>query len=158
MTIKRRSQKQEKAVAKELSADLVVASGAFWNLKGDIRSETILGECKTTLKDYYSITTKVWEKIREEALKDGMRVPILVIDLRDEDRYVVLDPNSFSSKLGECEVIPYNSQKSYRFTGYTEADLPLKFNIDTIKVRKKSHELVVMEISDFIETFKHEIM
>lgn len=97
--LKKISQKQEKSVAKELGAKTVVASGALWNAKGDVRNAQYLVECKTTEKDYYTITSKVWEKICKEALKDGMRTPLLVIDLHNnhKERYVCFP----SSALGE---------------------------------------------------------
>ena len=94
-TVKRRSQKQEKSVAKMFNAKQVIASGSLWFADSDVRNDLFLIECKTTEKDFYSITTKVWEKIEEEALKDGMRRPLLIVDLRDKDRYVVFNPNQF---------------------------------------------------------------
>ena len=62
-TVKKRSQIQEKSVAKDMGAKTVVASGAMWFSKGDVRNDKFLIECKTTEKDFYSITIKVWEKI-----------------------------------------------------------------------------------------------
>ena len=62
-TVKRRSQLQEKSVAKDFNAKVTVASGALWGMKADVRNEKFLIECKTTEKDYYSLTAKVWEKI-----------------------------------------------------------------------------------------------
>ena len=64
-TVKRRSQKQEKSVAKDFNANVTVASGAFWGMKADVRNDKFLIECKTTEKDYYSLTAKVWEKIEQ---------------------------------------------------------------------------------------------
>ena len=74
-TVKRRSQKQEKSVAKDFNARTVVASGAKWGAKGDVRNDKFLIECKTTEKDYYSLTANVWEKIEREAITDHMRTP-----------------------------------------------------------------------------------
>ena len=65
-TVKRRSQKQEKSVAKDFNARMTVASGALWGMKGDVRNDKFLIECKTTEKGYYSVTNKVWEKIEDE--------------------------------------------------------------------------------------------
>jgi len=75
------SSKQEKKVAKELKGKTVVASGALWGSKGDVRSNEYLVECKTTSKSFYSLTKNVWDKIEKEAIKDGLRTPVMCIDL-----------------------------------------------------------------------------
>lgn len=158
-TVKRRSQKQEKGVAKDLNAKTIVASGALWGAKGDVRNDLFLIECKTTEKDFYSITTKVWEKIDEEALKDGMRRPLLIVDLRDKDRYVVFNPNQFVKQLNTYEIAPHvhGGCKSYRFKGYTEFDLPILFSMLPLKSPKKNHILMVMKIDEFIDFYADEL-
>ena len=80
MKVKKKSQLQEARVAKELNAKTVIASGALWGSKGDVRHEDFLVECKTTTKLYYSLTMKVWEKIEKEAVKDGLRIPLMCIE------------------------------------------------------------------------------
>lgn len=158
-TIKRRSQKQEKSVAKGFNAKVVVASGALWGAKGDVRNDKFLIECKTTEKDYYSITTKVWEKIEEEALKDRMRTPLLIIDLQDRDRYVVFNPNQFVKQVNTYEIVPHvhGGCKSYKFKGYTDEELPILFSMIPIKSMKKNHILMVMKIAEFEDYFEDEI-
>ena len=90
MKVKKKSQLQEKRVAKDLEAKTVVASGALWSAKADVRSDEFLVECKTTEKPYYSLTMKVWEKIEKEAVKDGLRIPLMCIHTNDgEDRFAV---------------------------------------------------------------------
>ena len=90
MKVKKKSQLQEKSVAKDLNAKTVVASGALWGSKGDVRHDEFLVECKTTEKPYYSLTMKVWEKIEKEAIKDGLRIPLMCVDTNDgKDRYAV---------------------------------------------------------------------
>lgn len=158
-TVKRRSQKQEKSVAKDFSAKTVVASGALWGAKGDVRSDLFLIECKTTEKDFYSVTTKVWEKIEEEALKDGMRRPLLIIDLRDKDRYVVFNPNQFEKQMNTYEIAPnvHGGCKSYKFKGYTDENLPILFSMLPLKSMKKNHILMVMKIDEFVDFFSEEL-
>lgn len=158
-TVKKRSQKQEKSVAKDMGAKTVVASGAMWNSKGDVRNDKFLIECKTTEKDFYSITTKVWEKISLEADKDGMRIPLLFVDLRDTDRYVVFNPNDFSVQVNTYEIVPHvhGGCKSYRFKGYTEEELPLLFSLTPVKMNKKNHILMVMKYADFRKQFEEEL-
>lgn len=158
-TVKRRSQKQEKSVAKSFNARPTVASGALWGMKGDVRNDKFLIECKTTEKDYYSITTKVWEKIEDEALKDRMRTPLLIIDLQDTDRYVVFNPNQFIRQVNTYEIAPHvhGGCKSYRFKGYTQEDLPILFSVLPLKSKKKNHILMVMKMTEFEDFFEKEL-
>lgn len=96
MQVKKKSQLQEKSVAKDLDAKTVIASGALWGSKGDVRHDDFLVECKTTEKPYYSLTMKVWEKIEKEAIKDGLRIPLMCIDINDgKDRFAVFLEKDF---------------------------------------------------------------
>ena len=96
MQVKKKSQKQEKSVAKDLNARTVVASGALWGSKGDVRHDNLLVECKTTDKSFYSLTMQVWEKIEKEAIRDGLRIPVMCIDLNGgKDRYAVFRDKDF---------------------------------------------------------------
>ena len=96
MRVKKKSQLQEKSVAKDLDARTVIASGALWGSKGDVRHDDFLVECKTTEKPYYSLTMKVWEKIEKEAIKDGLRIPLMCIDINDgKDRFAVFLEKDF---------------------------------------------------------------
>lgn len=72
---------QEKRIAKEVSGRTVIASGSLWGSKGDVRTEDFLIECKTTQKEFYSLTAVTWKKIRTEAIKDGIRSPVMCISL-----------------------------------------------------------------------------
>ena len=72
LTSKKKSQKQEKRVADEMKARVVLASGALWGSKGDVRNDNLLMECKTTCKPYYTFKFSVWDKILKEAIKDGL--------------------------------------------------------------------------------------
>lgn len=96
MQVKKKSQKQEKSVAKDLNARTVVASGALWGSKGDVRHDNLLVECKTTDKSFYSLTMQVWEKIEKEAIRDGLRIPVMCIDLNGgKYRYAVFRDKDF---------------------------------------------------------------
>ena len=97
---KRKSIKQENKVAKEMSAKTVVASGALWGAKGDVRNDQYLVECKITSKPFFRLSLKQWDKIRKEAIKDGMRIPVFCIDLENgSKRFAVVDSSFFS--IGE---------------------------------------------------------
>lgn len=78
------------------------ASGAFWTRKGDVRSEDLLIEAKTTDKASYSIKKQIWEKIRREALLDG-RMPVLAIQIQDRN-LVVLDEEDFLALRSERDL------------------------------------------------------
>ena len=114
--VKRRSQKQEKSIAKKFNARLTAASGAMRGMKGDVRSDKYHNECKTTEKDYYTLTAKVWEKIQEEAIQDHMRIPLMVIDLKDTDRYVVFRPKDFNKSMVSPLLSSVQVNKSVRIT------------------------------------------
>lgn len=115
-TSKRVSQKQERSVAKSFNARPTLASGAIWSQKGDVRNEKYLIECKTTEKDYYTITASVWEKIAKEAVRDHTRIPLLVVDLKNDTRFIIFRPEDFSTALKQpVDVMGVHlPRKSYR--------------------------------------------
>ena len=144
-TTKYKSNLQEKSVAKQFGGKQVIASGALWFAHSDVRNDKFLIECKTTEKGYYSVTNKVWEKIEDEAVKDRMRVPLLIVDLRDRDRYVVFNPSYFEKKVNTYEVFSHvhGGCNSYRLKGYSDENLPILFSVLSLKIKKKSHIQVV---------------
>lgn len=159
-TVKRRSQKQEKSVAKKFNARLTAASGALWGLKGDVRSDKYLIECKTTEKDYYTLTAKVWEKIQEEAIQDHMRTPLMVIDLKDTDRYVVFRPKDFNRSIVSPLLSSVQVNKSVRITSTMVGEMETGDYIHSqqfILSGKQNNVLCVMMYKDFEEEFKEEL-
>jgi len=153
-TVKKRSQTQERNVAKLLDARPTAASGALWGMKGDVRNDKFLVECKTTQNMCYGVTTKVWEKIEEEATKDHMRIPLLVVDLQDKDRYVIFKLKYFTTKIDvdeyECE---YNNCMTFRVCNTLSriTEFALKGS------KRPDHNLLAMRWKDFAEKFKEEI-
>ena len=159
-TVKRRSQKQEKRVAKKFNARLTAASGALWGMKGDVRSDKYLIECKTTEKDYYTLTAKVWEKIQEEAIQDHMRTPLMVIDLKDTDRYVVFRPKDFNKSMVSPLLSSIQVNKSVRITSTMVGEMETGDYIHSqqfILSGKQNNVLCVMMYKDFEEEFKEEL-
>ena len=159
-TVKRRSQKQEKSVAKKFNARLTAASGALWGMKGDVRSDKFLIECKTTEKDYYTLTAKVWEKIQEEAIQDHMRIPLMVIDLKDTDRYVVFRPKDFNKSMVSPLLSSVQVNKSVRITSTMVGEMETGDYIHSqqfILSGKQNSVLCVMMYKDFEEEFKEEL-
>lgn len=78
-----KSRKQEQKVAKEISGKTTPASGALWGAKADVRNSKFLVECKTTGQSSYKLSYTVWNKILSEALHDGLRIPVMCIDLNN---------------------------------------------------------------------------
>ena len=159
-TVKRRSQKQEKSVAKKFNARLTAASGALWGMKGDVRSDKYLIECKTTEKDYYTLTAKVWEKIQEEAIQDHMRTPLMMIDLKDTDRYVVFRPKDFNRSIVSPLLSSVQVNKSVRITSTMVGEMETGDYIHSqqfILSGKQNNVLCVMMYKDFEEEFKEEL-
>lgn len=163
-TVKRRSQKQEKSVAKDFNARVTVASGSLWGMKADVRNDKFLIECKTTEKDYYSLTSKVWEKIEEEAIRDRGRIPLMIIDLEDRDRLVVFNPKYFETEVPQ----PYDctsngdSQKSFRVSLKELEEAEKDFGEYVygrlfIICGKKRNMLFYMRIKDFESTYMREL-
>ena len=168
ITKKRRSQKQEKSVAKDFNAKTTIASGAKWGMKADVRNDKFLIECKTTQEDYYSVTSKVWEKVQEEATRDHMRIPLLIVDLQDKERFVVFRPNDFEGSVPEPYDSTYNGTdidnppKSYRITldNLKEAeDMCGEYVYGQLFIicGKRRNMLFYMREKDFQEAFKEEL-
>lgn len=113
---KLRSKKQEKRVASELKGKTQPASGALWGAKADVRSDLFLVECKTTLKDYYQLSYNIWNKIYREAVKDGLRIPVMCIDLNGgKERVAVLrtdDLNGYPEPYALCIAQDLSNGKS----------------------------------------------
>lgn len=157
-TVKKRSQKQEKSVAKDFNARVTVASGALWGMKADVRSDKFLIECKTTEKDYYSLKATVWEKIEQEAIRDHMRIPLMVIDLEDRDRVVVFKPQDFNFETITSAVKPIarSVRVSAKDLGFDE----MGNYIHSIVVHiwgTKDNLLCFMLQKDFEESFEEEL-
>lgn len=162
LTVKRKSQKQEKSVAKSFGARPTAASGALWGMKGDVRSDKFLIECKTTEKSFYPVTTKVWEKIEDEAIKDHDRTPLLVVDLIDRDRYVIFNPKYFEKSIDPLVVKNTSGSEwcsSFRVYSWGKEVLqvPLLFSIKSNKVNKDRHNLALWTVEKFQEYFKEEL-
>lgn len=134
-TTKYLSDRQEKEVAEEINGKQVIASGALWSMKADVRNDRLLVECKITEKEYYRLTLATWKKIEEQAVKDSIRYPLMCIDVKVKGvfyRYAVFDPyeigyppfdvSVFSSKYRERELFK-------DFHGY-----PIEKGVKSIKV------------------------
>lgn len=95
------SQRQERDLAHVYAGNAQPGSGAFWSRKGDVRTDDLLIEAKTTSKASYSLKAEIWEKIRREALLDG-RTPVLALRMGGRD-LVVLDQEDFLELLSAAQ-------------------------------------------------------
>lgn len=98
----RRSEKQEKELAKKLNGQVTKASGSQTE-KGDVRVRGLLRvEAKTTSKKSFSITREMIEKINNAAIYSGEN-PAMVIEFIDEQ----------GKPLHEVAVVPTWALKEY---------------------------------------------
>jgi hypothetical protein len=88
MTNRKLSQAQEKSAAKQLNGRVTAASGATVFAKGDVRCDAFLVECKATRQRAYVLRYSTWEKIEREALKDGLRIPLMCVDMQGRRCYI----------------------------------------------------------------------
>jgi len=73
---KNKGRKYEDRVKKTIN------SGALWFDKGDLKTSDHVIECKFTEKKGFRISTKILEKIWNEAL-EAQKLPALVIGIKD---------------------------------------------------------------------------
>ena len=89
--VKKISQVQEKANAKDLGGRVTPASGAGKWQKSDVRSEEVRLECKVTEKASYALKKTELDKVASEAQGDEM--PVFSVKFRqptgDSEYYIV---------------------------------------------------------------------
>lgn len=158
--IKKKSQKQESKVAYDLNGKVTIASGALYFQKADVRNDKYLVECKFTEKDHYSLTLKTWEKIRSEAIKDGLRIPVMEIEVygKDPSAFAVMDINDFEAEFEDnnnyeallVASMDNSTSKSFRITpSIVTKTIGIKY-IPYTKVTLGKHTLAVLFWSDLV--------
>lgn len=157
-TTKYESNKQEKEVAKQFGGKVVIASGSLWFADSDVRTDNLLIECKTTGKDYYSVTSKVWDKIYDEATRDGLRLPLLIVDLNhgtaQSNRYVLFNPNHFEGKSYEYEMSGDITNTSFRLR---DLEIPTLFGIKPTVKTRKTNLIMAMPEDTFLEIYEEDL-
>ncbi len=91
--IRKRSQKQEKRVAKKVGGTTNAGSGSGWRRQNDVREDGILWEMKRTDGKSISINLKDWEKLYMNAWSED-RMPAMHLEIGNR-RFVVLDENDY---------------------------------------------------------------
>lgn len=103
MNTKIKSKKQEGKIAKEIGGKTTIASGATWIQKADVRNDKYLVEAKTTMSNSYTLSLTTWDRIRYQATKDGLRIPLMCIDLFDgEERLAIMSNLDLWGLATEC--------------------------------------------------------
>ena len=108
-SVRRKSQKQENRIAKELGGKTTPGSGAQWHSKGDVKAENYLIEAKYTDEAHYPLSLPILTKIEKEALRENFRIPVLYVDIQDLKLCVV--PEKYITKLND-----FNFKKVYSTT------------------------------------------
>lgn len=103
---RRKSQQQEKQIAKELGGQVVPGSGAFPGMKSDVVADEygFRIEAKYTDNKSYSVTRQVIEKIRREALASGNNW-LLQVDINGGGpprRLAILDYHVLRQMMETC--------------------------------------------------------
>jgi hypothetical protein len=111
---RRRSNKQEKTLARQTGGRAQAGSGAVWSAKGDTKDKghfldtlkAFLHECKFTAKASFSLSTKLWDEISEKAFREG-RKPAMEIKLNAEAHneldLIVLSKSDYLELRGDGE-------------------------------------------------------
>ena len=144
---KKVSQRQERDIAKCMNGRAVIASGALWGAKGDVRTDDYLIEAKITTKvSYYTLHVDTWEKIEAEAAMDNGRIPLIFVDIeKGNTRLVVFKAKDFKMDMGG----DLKAKRSIRLTSEMRY-LPFRiFRLDG----KYKNILVCMEFTQFKKKF-----
>lgn len=160
-TTKKKSQLQEKRIAKQFKGKTVVASGSIWSNKGDVRSDKFLIECKTTDTKHYSLSAKTWEKIEQEAVRDNLRIPLMSIDVQGNS-FIVFKPQDFNTHISMCgERVSYritpdimDSSTGIFVSEYSGVSVGYPYFAFCI-CGKKENVLCCMKLKDFQECFNN---
>ena len=104
--VKKKSKKQEEKIAKDIGGRTTPASGALWAFKGDVRNDKYLIEAKFTDSNSYQLNYTTWDKIKREAINDGLRIPVMQIDIQGS-QYALLrvDDLEALAQYKECVVL-----------------------------------------------------
>lgn len=160
--IKRKSMKQESRVAKDFGGRVQVASGAIPSvgMKGDVRTGgsarfndmDLLIENKFTDKSHFAFTKSVWEKIQREALRDGMRIPLLQVDTSDKRVFIMelADFYSFYEEDYRLTRIPETGTNQIKLK---DQYLPGSYDDEAFRFTMPYGTFVIMDYDKFAEGY-----
>lgn len=160
-TTKYESNKQENRVASKLGGKTVIASGALWGSKGDVRTKNLLIECKTTAGYTFRVKAEVWEKIYHEAVKDSLRKPLLVVELQGVGEFAIFSPKDFAGFEDKVTNYVYNNVAKKGDTSFTiSKNTPMPSYVvfkATSICRSREHRVVCMPLYEFTNKFEEEL-
>lgn len=154
-TTKYLSNKQEKQVAKDIGGKTVIASGSLWGMKSDARSDKYLIECKTTQKESYRLTASTWEKVTHEAINDGLRVPVMCIEVAGVKKavfsyYMLMDSALFKDLTDPLDFKECKHLKSFLVDKNNQI-VKITTKINPQSSTTKTSSLCVIDWEDFLE-------
>lgn len=105
MNTRQYSKQQEKRVAKDLKGKVNSNSGATAFYKGDVTTNHVLVECKTTTKKVKSVSIKKeWlTKLDEEKFAMGKYHSALAFDFGDGNDYFIINKDLMELLVGYLE-------------------------------------------------------
>ena len=118
--VKKKSKKQEEKIAKDIGGRTTPASGALWAFKGDVRNDKYLIEAKFTDSNKYQLKYETWDKIKREAINDGLRIPVMQIDIQGS-QYALLrveDLDALAQDNGCVVLYEHTASKSKSIVPY----------------------------------------
>lgn len=118
--VKKKSKKQEEKIAKDIGGRTTPASGALWAFKGDVRNDKYLIEAKFTDSNKYQLKYTTWDKIKREAINDGLRIPVMQIDIQGS-QYALLrveDLEALAQDNGCVVLYEHTASKSKNIVPY----------------------------------------
>ena len=100
---KKKSNKQEQALAKRVGGRTQAGSGNQWHSKGDVQDQDYLIECKYTKNKSFRVSVDLWEEITEKAFAMGGKTPAIEILLgegQDNLKLIVLSEDDYLALRG----------------------------------------------------------
>ena len=121
--VKKKSKKQEEKIAKDIGGRTTPGSGALWFSKADVRNDKYLIEAKFTDSNSYQLKYTTWDKIKREAINDGLRVPVMQIDIQGSQYALLrvddLEALAQDNRSAVLYVYEYTARKSKTIKPYT---------------------------------------
>ena len=120
MHVKKKSKKQEEKIAKDIGGRTTPGSGALWFSKADVRNDKYLIEAKFTDSNKYQLKYTTWDKIKREAINDGLRIPVMQIDIQGS-QYALLrveDLDALAQDNGCVVLYEHTASKSKNIVPY----------------------------------------
>lgn len=98
--IKKKSLKQEKKLAEDIGAKLVPQSGAQDTSPNDMIKGNFIIESKATDKDRITLMQEWLKALKLSPMNMG-KIPALIIEFKDSERYVIIDEKDFKFLTGD---------------------------------------------------------